>query len=322
VSPVAADARGVAGTALELGLRRSRRARVGVAVVFHEVAAPEDTVDDPLESVPVPAFAAQVRALARRFRIVRAAELLDAAERRRPGEPFPAAITFDDDLRSHVEVAAPILESVGVPGTFYLNGAGLDGPHTFWWQRLVAATRRGLVGGDAPPVPLPSGGELRGTAHEMLRQVEALAPGERMYVAGVLGERLGGDPPDSGLRTTDVRRLARGGHEIGFHTRGHHPLTFLDDPALDAALRDGRDELQLAGAGELRTIAYPHGLADDRVAERARAAGFALGFTTAHGALCATDEPLLLPRVYPSLTSSGQLLLSIGKALVRRAQHA
>ena len=59
------------------------------------------------------------------------------------------AITFDDDLRSHVDFAAPLLARVGATATFFLSGSSLDDPNRFWWERLQEAFDRGL---DLPSV--------------------------------------------------------------------------------------------------------------------------------------------------------------------------
>ena len=74
-------------------------------------------------------------------------DLPAAARARRPGEPVPVALTFDDDLPSHREHAAPVLARHGAPATAFLCGA--DGP--FWWQLLQRAIDDRAVAADWPP---------------------------------------------------------------------------------------------------------------------------------------------------------------------------
>jgi peptidoglycan/xylan/chitin deacetylase (PgdA/CDA1 family)/SAM-dependent methyltransferase len=229
--------------------------------------------------------------------------------RRERGRPFPLAITFDDDAASHAAEVAPVLERAGAPATFFLNGASLDEPHSFWWDRLQAAVDRGLD----LPAPLAAGTGIR----ELGAVVEELAPAERERLAAQLGELVGPDPPDAGMRAADVERLAAAGFEIGFHTRDHNPLVQLDDDELAHALSDGRDELAALAGGPIDTVAYPHGQADERVAAAARAAGYASGFTATPDAVTPATDPLLLGRVEAPVDSVGGLAWLVASALSR-----
>ena len=85
-----------------------------------------------------------MRHIGRNYRVVRARELHDAITSRRRGEPFPLAITFDDDLSSHRNLAMPVLQQLGLTATFFLCGASLDGRSAFWWERLSRALGSGI----------------------------------------------------------------------------------------------------------------------------------------------------------------------------------
>lgn len=301
--------------ALALG-RVARRSdqRLGVALVYHSV---DDPAGDPRREL-VPAmgtslFAAQVRHLGSRYRVVAASELFDAAQDRRRGEPVPVAITFDDDLTTHVGVVGPILESAGATATFYLSGASLRAPHRFWWERLQAAVDRRL---DLSPLGLePVGGPT--DIHELGRKIEALPPKARKRIAADLERIIGPDPPYAGLRAEGVERLAAAGVEIGFHTRRHDPLSPLDQSQLERAMQEGRSELEQVVGRPLSTISYPHGRADARVASAARAAGFEAGFTGRPELVTAQSDPLLLGRLSPSYNSLGEFAFDIAWALLR-----
>jgi peptidoglycan/xylan/chitin deacetylase (PgdA/CDA1 family) len=256
-------------------------------------------------------FERQLHHLRRRYRLVPAANLLEEVARRRRGERFPAAITFDDDLACHATVALPILRRVGAPATFFLSGASLDAPFAFWWERLDRAVASG-VGDPHALVGAPSGSVL-----EVGLFVEELAPADRDAVAERLGQAVGPDPPESGIRRDGVRALSEAGMAVGFHTLRHDPLTLLADEGLRSALVDGRAELQRAAGATVDTIGYPHGRADARVAEAARAAGFRAGFTTRHEAVTPRTDPLLQGRVGPSFHSAGALALELAFILAR-----
>jgi peptidoglycan/xylan/chitin deacetylase (PgdA/CDA1 family) len=278
----------------------------GLAFVYHRI---DHTQGDPDREL-VPAYGAglfeqQVRHLRACYRVVPASELVPAALGRRRGQRYPVTITFDDDHESHVRVAVPILRRVGVPATFFLSGASLNRPLRFWWDLLQEAVDRGIR--DAP-----------GGIHAAAAEVRALAPEQRDALAEELRSQLGPDPADAGMRADEVRALAEAGCEVGFHTRRHDVLPSLDDDALSAALTDGRAALEEAAGRALRTVSYPHGQADDRVAAAARRAGFEYGFTTAAWPVRRDTAPLLIGRATPTYEAVGEFALQTLRTLVNR----
>ena len=98
---------------IESRLRETDR-HAGVAVLYHVIGErPGDPRRDLMPAVGRDAFATQLDYLRRRFDVVPASELPAAAAAREPGERFPVAITFDDNARSNVELAARRSVSTG-----------------------------------------------------------------------------------------------------------------------------------------------------------------------------------------------------------------
>jgi len=275
-------------------LRLSRR-RAGVVLVYHKLGDPPG--DPERELVPALSprlFDAQLRHLTRLYRVVPCRELQGAAAARRRGQRFPVGISFDDDLASHVAHTLPALRTHGLPASFFLSGASLDRPYRFWWERLQEAVAAGRDLG----ILADAGIRARGAGiHDWGDAIEAASPHDRGRAAEALLELAGPDPDDAGMRAADVAALASSGHEIGFHTLRHDAMPALDEAALEAALRDGREALARMAGRELATISYPHGKADSRVADAARAAGYDYGFTGVPAAVTPADDPLLLPRI-------------------------
>ena len=282
----------------------------GVALVYHGVSDERANGARTRDTVAAGTLRAQLDFLRTRYRLVAASRLREAALDRGRGERFPLAITFDDDLRSHVDVVLPILRTAAAPATFFLTGASLEGPASFWWERVERALDAG-VGDDLLETADPG---------QALATVEALPATAREELSAELLERLGGEDERGGLRTGQVAELAAAGCEIGFHTRDHERLPTLDDDALRRTMRTGVADLSAAAGTPLRAIAYPHGDADERVAAAARDAGFACGFTTSGVAVRADTDPFLMGRLYPSGASIAHLASQLTYVL-RRAHR-
>jgi peptidoglycan/xylan/chitin deacetylase (PgdA/CDA1 family) len=291
--------------ALEERVRRSPATR-GAALVLHAVAPRRG---DPLLELDPPIAVAELDAiaghLARRYAVVRAADLPAAARRRRPGERLPVAVTFDDDLASHREHAAPVLRRHGIVATAFL--CGTDAP--FWWQLLQAAVDGRAIARDAldgvEPQLVGAALERRPRAIRLLaKAIEDLPAAQRDAVAGVLAQAVPAPPPLLGA--AGARELAAAGWEIGFHTRRHDLLTALDDDALRAALEP---------PGGARTIAYPHGKATEREAGAARAAGYAAGYTGRDEVFTEHTDDHLIGRLAPDTATVGRFALRLARAL-------
>jgi peptidoglycan/xylan/chitin deacetylase (PgdA/CDA1 family) len=156
--------------------------------------------------------------------------------------------------------------------------------------------------------------------YEVADQVEEMGADERGGLDAWLAERVSSDREDPGLRSEHVRDLVERGFEVGFHTLRHDRLDGLDDDALARALNEGRAGLERAGA-PLRTIAYPHGKADTRVARAAAEAGFRLGFTGRPEPILPESNPMLLGRFEPAHGSAAALALQLARVLSKRAHR-
>ena len=308
--PVKEQARLFLARGLERRTRRSALVR-GAALVFHSVGP---VAGDRAREIDPPLAASRldelVSYLSGRYTLVRAAELPAAAGSRAPGERVPVALTFDDDLPSHLEHAAPVLAGRGAVATAFLCGA----EQPFWWQALQhAVDRRALSDGELPGIPRELVADAlarRPWAIARLAQaVEELPPDRRATVALVL-TRLAPDLP-APLDADGSRALRAAGWEIGFHTLRHDVLPQLDDDALARALRDGRERLP----EQPRTLAYPHGKAGPREALAAREAGYQAAFTGAAEVLTESTDAHLIGRLQPSPTSVGRFALQLARAL-------
>lgn len=298
----------------------------GVALAYHRI----DTTTGSREHELVAPygrdlFEAQLDLIEARYRAVPPARLREAALARRRGEPFPLAITFDDDLPSHAHLASEPLARRGLPAAFFLCGASLSEPYEFWWERLQRVVDSGradraLVGAVLGEGEQPDAG--RPLVKVLARRIQTMTGEPRARVETLLHDAAGPPAATAGMRAADVAALARTGFEIGFHTRRHLQMTLLGDGELDAALTDGRAELEELAGARVTAISYPHGLADARVAAAARRAGFEVGFTGRPESVRPTGDPLLQGRVEPSYRSAGELGQQLDRAIVTRPERA
>jgi peptidoglycan/xylan/chitin deacetylase (PgdA/CDA1 family) len=299
---------------------RISSARAGVALVYHRIG---DTAGNPhfeiLPAVSSDVLGRQLRHLRRRYRVVPATELLDAVRKRRRGERFPASITFDDDLASHLENAVPALQREGLPATFFLGGVSLREPHPLWWEDLQKAIDERLVQPDA--LPHVAEADLRSALarspkaiFRVAGTIEQLGQSERQETAVELRAAVGPADGNDGLRADHVRSLVGAGFDVGFHTFRHDLLPGLSDAPLAEAMREGREELERVAGRPLDVISYPYGKADGRVAQAARKAGFTRGFTTKRTSVDEETDPLLIPRIPPAM-SFGKTALRLARAV-------
>jgi peptidoglycan/xylan/chitin deacetylase (PgdA/CDA1 family) len=289
---VTSSGRGMAALAL-LGRRAFRSAVVrrvalqvaaarghALALVFHRISG-ERSSQALIPTVPETLFRRQVEALRAAGEIVPLEALLGPPpDRHRPR----FALTFDDDWTSHYERVLPILQHLGVTATFFLSGRSLHRLRPLWFERLDAlivaqgtgavARRLGVETDDPARLALACENDFL-----LQERIDDLPDGEIHHLSGV-----------------QIRALADAGMAIGFHTLRHPLLSLVPDAALDAALADGRAELERAAGRPVRLFAYPHGKPDRRVVERLPSAGFVAACTGRPVPIRPGNDPYLLGR--------------------------
>jgi peptidoglycan/xylan/chitin deacetylase (PgdA/CDA1 family) len=208
-----------------------------------------------------------------------------------------------------------------MPATFFLCGASLSGPRSFWWERLQRAfddevpLRRIVDLLPAAAARRLDGEELN--IHTVAAIIQGLSPAERDEVDAQLLKIAGPDPPEAGLRAEAISALIDGGCAVGFHTRRHDDLVQLNDGELEQALLEGRDDLEAIVKRSVDLIAYPHGNADRRVAQAATRAGFKSGFTVRRCATTPAPDLMLMGRlVSDNKRSLGEFSLALCATLL------
>jgi peptidoglycan/xylan/chitin deacetylase (PgdA/CDA1 family) len=294
----------------------------GVAILmYHSVVEDLRQIEHSLGGVVHSrhAFEGQMELLARRFSpvdldqaqkfVTGAAELPDRA----------VVVTFDDGYTDNLEVAAPILNRLGIPATFYVT--------------VECVQRRTL--------PWPS--RLRYAFHltsksrwvdEMERTWHFADPHEReqAYLSACNRFcRLSGDaleakiaaaeadldaklPLSSGelmMTWEQVRKLAQGGHIVGSHTMTHPNLAFLKPEEVRHELTESKRLVEAQIKAPVLHFSYPcpalYPNWTQQTLQETRNVGYRTAATTNNGLVHALDDPLELKRLRPTKTVDGLL---------------
>ena len=258
-------------------LRSAARRRRGIALVWHRIGPGGPQPHEWVRTVATAAFAAQLDLLGELGDVVSLADLEHPVEGRRPR----FALTFDDDDAGHAAHALPELRARGLTATFFLSGRWCHGYGPYWWELLEDDIRhRGTK-----DVAKGYGLDSSLAAHELVKALTGTA------AAGALAQRArsSGPPP---MSHDEAVVLAEAGMEIGFHTIDHDVLPVLVERAQREVVVRGREELAHDLGVPLLRFAYPHGLADERVARAVGLAGYASAWTTGKRAVD-SGAPLL-----------------------------
>lgn len=279
-------------------LSRRRMAGRTLILAYHNIVpSGVEAVGDLSLHLPRQTFARQLEILSRTHEVVPLSAVLgEPAGSSRPR----AVITFDDATEGALTAGVEELARYGFPATIFVPPAFVDGG-SFWWDCVMGP------GGGAPDEA------LRQHALGGLRGDDSLVR-ERAVTEG-WGIREVPSHQKCGTEA-QMHAAARQGIEFGSHTWSHPNLTTLSDADLARELSQPLSWLERLPTA-VPWLAYPYGLYDDRVANAARAAGYAGALRVSGGWLPrSTDaiDPHALPRqnVPSGLSSRGFELRASG----------
>jgi len=300
----------------------ARRQPKGVAILmYHSVIEDPRQIEHSLGGVfhLRHAFEGQMELLARRFSLVDlnqaqkfvtgAAELPDRA----------VVVTFDDGYTDNFEVAAPILNRLGIPATFYVTVECVQRRTLPWPSRLRYAFR------------LTSKSKW---VDEMERAWDLAAPHEReeaylhacnrfcrlsgaaleARIAGAEAELDAKLPVSSGemmMTWEQVRKLSQSGHIVGSHTLTHPNLAFLKPEEVRRELTESKRLMEIQVKAPVSHFSYPcpalYPNWTQQTLLESRNAGYRTAATANNGLARAQDDPLELKRLRPTKTVDGLL---------------
>jgi peptidoglycan/xylan/chitin deacetylase (PgdA/CDA1 family) len=296
---------------------RTRRSDEATILTFHGLS--ENTHDrgvlDWSLHLPVEVFRRICSMLAKEYRVISLADLVEA---RSQGSGLPSnsvVITFDDGYASNYELAFPILREFGLHATIFVTTGFLDGVEMFWFQRADLAlgrTKKELldwkINGRKLRLYLGTYELRKQSLMKLLPELKELPDTDLLSEIDRLEAALEVSAPSFDDLPTAMRpmtwemasEMSLSGHvDIGGHTHTHPILARCDVMAMRAEIATCRDRIH-AEIGELPlAFAYPNGGTDDFTRETlmlVREAGFKAACTTVSGRVHDTVSMHQLPR--------------------------
>lgn len=263
----------IASTPVNYVVRGAARLRGrALVLIYHRVGPPLPAGCEVVPSVAIDVFTSHLHALRELVDVVPLEVIVRAGTEALPpssGLRPAVALTFDDDLPSHVRYALPILRELGIPATFFVSGRALHGLGPYWFQWLEALLVARGPQQTAAFLKVPDA-----SPHALLRAA-AVSSELRRRVC----ETAAALPTPELLDREGIAALGAAGMTVGFHTVDHDMLPALDEPGLQDAVSRGRGDLAALTGQPVQFFAYPFGKSDHRCAAAVRQAGFLAAFT-------------------------------------------
>ena len=269
---------------------RVRNSRSLTVIMFHRVLDSSDPrweSCDPDYTLRVDHFEHCLRFFSKHYNTVSVEDVLAA---RRGAAMLPARallVTFDDGWADTLDFAVPCLRKHGIPALMFVVADAVNRRAGFFQEQIVGAWRRGAIdtkrlASSLHPF-LPSGAPTPPNDAQGLRsliaRVEGLGAADRERLLESLRDELS-DELRHMVSVDELRKLDESGVSIGLHGKTHTPMTLAPD--LDAELAGARNAMaaHMAYRAAPTTMSFPHGRFDAAIAERARASGYELVFTS------------------------------------------
>lgn len=305
----------VASRALQLAGRL--RDRQVVILMYHSVmdpAAGQNTLGRIMHGPEV--FRQHMEMIARHYDPVSMDDVLRFLRGEKTLPSRAVAITFDDGYLDNYEAAAPILDGVGVPATFYVAVGCIDTGKLPWPGRLRYAffSTRSHRWKDHRGIERPlSNGEERERVllHASDYCATLCGSAQESFVASVETELEVDSQKNLGMMMNwgQLRSLASRGHSVGSHTMTHPNVAQVSDQQARSELSESKRRMEEALGTPVVHFSYPCPALSphwkESTVEICRQSGYLTAVTTDGGAVHRCDDPLRLRRSGPTKRVDG-----------------
>lgn len=198
-------------------------------------------------------------------------------------------ITFDDNDKSVLTVAAPLLQARNLPAIAFVVAGLLHNGEPHWFEEIEALTD---AGGRTAQF-----GSLNVSA--MIAALKKMPDDERLSILNELRSSVFEEPVYAPkLSVSDLRMLESAGIEIGNHTLTHPLLPRCSAEKVQEEIRSAHHVLTLAASSPPRAFAYPNGDSCGEALTALRRTGYKAAFLFDHQAnRLPLKDRLLISRV-------------------------
>lgn len=204
-----------------------------------------------------------------------AVSLPDIVEASVDGKALPRrafAITFDDGFENNYSVAAPVLDNLRIPTTFYVTTGFIESNGSSWIDLIEYPVEQAKTFRLSLPYDGLSGSyETRAQKIELLNRIRQIVkgdPGIDPYeFAKEVSRQIGvtmSEPDldlDQKMSWAQVRELSQNSlFTVGGHSHTHRILAYLDQPELEHEIGISLELLKANLGTEAQHYSYPEGL--------------------------------------------------------------
>jgi len=278
-------------------------------------------------------FERHMEMIARQFSAVSMGDIAVFLKGERTLPPRAVAITFDDGYKDNALFAAPILNRLGIPATFYVLVDAVDRSKAPWYCLLRHAfwTARN-----------PTWTDPTGTVHDLTdsqtREAAFLdaagicaksSASAREELVQIATRALEPNPfpneADLMMTWDDARTLVKSGHIVGSHTMTHPNVAHVSTDDARRELSDSKLKIEKELGIPIKHFSYPHPALNPQWNESTLKLTDELGYetavTTTVDAVRADARPLAIPRTYIPREES-QFLWHLERTLLFRTAAA
>ncbi len=280
-----------------------RRMQSAITVLmYHRVLEDVECPDYPFPSLVMPRslFEAQLAYLSEHTRVLTVSDALRRLGDVSQGSKPLVCLTFDDGYEDNFQIAAPLLEAKGFPGTFFITAGAVQEQKPLWYDR--AADLWALLGAEKLRELTRRSADTDGarvdTRQSWIEWLKGISHDRRGVIMATLESAVNDSELPCPLMTADqVRQLAERGHEIGSHTLWHPILTTMGEDERRDEIDGARKLLQEWTRGAVEGFCYPNGDFDLAVIQQLREAGHGYACTTRPGSNPEGADPFRLRRI-------------------------
>lgn len=287
---------------------RNRPSTTGIVLMYHEVL-PDEVTMPAWTIVRESHFRWQMSYLQKHFDIVTMDQALERVAGNVAGKKPFAVVTFDDGYRGNLDIALPIMESMGLPFIVYVATQAIMDNSLYWYDQVIGLLN--TMGKIDLRLELDSKVEhfkLDNRANDnrrweetqrLLTRLKQLEPEVReTCVRHIVDEHIPVGTTLKMLSSADLRRLADSDCvAIGSHTHRHELLDQLVPQDVHETLQTSNEIITRLTGTPPRHFSYPNGNFTPHLVKQIHEAGYDTAVTTRSGFWTPEEYRLTIPRL-------------------------